>query len=446
MKILNSFERHPTNTDSQSSLLFKLVAARWTISAIVVYIITPWTTTIDADKIKGIMSILLADCITTPTLRLLNIGHLVNVYVLSPFAKTQQQLETLLKGAPWLLAERYSDMTKTLYICLFYSAILPTGYLVTACALVYNFWVDKYCLLRTWQVPPMLDASIAANTRSRIAIVVLVHLIVSLHYYAGWPFDNVLCTDPEGNLDHDPMNCNAELNNMYTVTRVNTNVWQSDDFIWFNRRSYMTDGQFDVVLAYQVTSTIAVILISLYYFGQSFVGFLWTLFVGVIADSTDPAVRPESEKDDNAAYLVDESELVNCPKINHEGRERYLIESRSILDTLEAYVAQAQHPQLGVPQLAVYHPEMAAKLPSSKWQGQPQGAPLTDSWFPAEMLSWNENERFDVFFYDNNLFLDPILSSVPEENRKKMFSSFHVIPKATEGATAMSSVTQNPAV
>ena len=40
MKTLNSFEPHPTVTQQQGSLLFKLVLARWTISAIVVYAVT----------------------------------------------------------------------------------------------------------------------------------------------------------------------------------------------------------------------------------------------------------------------------------------------------------------------------------------------------------------------------------------------------------------------
>ena len=44
---------------------------------------------------------------------------------------------------------------KTVFVGLFYSAIVPTGLIVTAVAMMSLYWVDKYSLLRLWRRPPV---------------------------------------------------------------------------------------------------------------------------------------------------------------------------------------------------------------------------------------------------------------------------------------------------
>ena len=46
---------------------------------------------------------------------------------------------------------------KTVFVGLFYSAIVPTGLVVTAVAMVTLYWVDKYSLLRLWKRPPVRE-------------------------------------------------------------------------------------------------------------------------------------------------------------------------------------------------------------------------------------------------------------------------------------------------
>lgn len=47
---------------------------------------------------------------------------------------------------PWLLAERYTDVIKTIFVGLFYSAIFPTSLFITSLAMAIVYWVDKACL------------------------------------------------------------------------------------------------------------------------------------------------------------------------------------------------------------------------------------------------------------------------------------------------------------
>lgn len=50
---------------------------------------------------------------------------------------------------------RRTAQIKTVFVGLFYSAIVPTGLIVTAVAMSTLYWVDKYSLLRLWKRPPV---------------------------------------------------------------------------------------------------------------------------------------------------------------------------------------------------------------------------------------------------------------------------------------------------
>ena len=52
MKALNGMEPHPTHTAKEGALLFKMVAARWMISGLVIYAVTPWHAVTSQSSIK----------------------------------------------------------------------------------------------------------------------------------------------------------------------------------------------------------------------------------------------------------------------------------------------------------------------------------------------------------------------------------------------------------
>lgn len=60
------------------------------------------------------------------------------------FSHSQAQMNTYFEGTEFWLAERYTDMLKTLFVSLIYLAINPTGIFITAIALSVSYWADKY--------------------------------------------------------------------------------------------------------------------------------------------------------------------------------------------------------------------------------------------------------------------------------------------------------------
>ncbi|CAM9878272.1 unnamed protein product, partial [Hapterophycus canaliculatus] len=148
-------EVHKSSTQRQASMMFKLVISRSINSAFLLFIITSDTEQLEAGTLTKILTILLADAFSGPLLRLTNIPDLIGRKLIAPKQKTQAEMNVFFQGALWNLAERYTDMIKTVVVGLFYSAIVPTGLFVTAGAMIMLYWVDKYSLLRLWKRPPV---------------------------------------------------------------------------------------------------------------------------------------------------------------------------------------------------------------------------------------------------------------------------------------------------
>ncbi|CBJ28310.1 conserved unknown protein [Ectocarpus siliculosus] len=105
-----TIEQHKSLTQMQASMMFKLVTARAINSAFLLFIITSDEEQLESDTLTKILSILIADAFTGPLLRLTNLPDLFGRKVIAPKAKTQAEMNVFFQGAPWNLAERYTDM------------------------------------------------------------------------------------------------------------------------------------------------------------------------------------------------------------------------------------------------------------------------------------------------------------------------------------------------
>ena len=142
-------------------------------------------------------STLFAD-VTASLTRLVDAPRLVKRQVVSRLAAppTQKHFNDLFGPTKWDLAERYSDVIKTLFLCLFYISIMPTGLFWAALAFFIAYWSDKYCLLRTWERPPELDYKMSIMARFVLEWTLVAHLAVTFFLYSKWPFID-LQTDME---------------------------------------------------------------------------------------------------------------------------------------------------------------------------------------------------------------------------------------------------------
>lgn len=128
-------------------------------------------------------------------LYLLQFGHL-NRHILAPRAKTQDAMNILFQGAPYELAERYTDMTKILFLNLFYCSIFPSSFFLCAISLSFKYVVDRFNLMRTWKKAPDLGPAISKMShRYFFPISVAVMAMFSSYFWTGFPFDNLCEND-----------------------------------------------------------------------------------------------------------------------------------------------------------------------------------------------------------------------------------------------------------
>ena len=91
------------------------------------------------------------------------------------------------------LADCYSNLIKSVFVGLFYSALVPSAPLITCLACLLTYWVDKHCLARAWSSHShsLPDKYTALAAPGYLALCVVAHLSNTLSLYKRWPFDNL---------------------------------------------------------------------------------------------------------------------------------------------------------------------------------------------------------------------------------------------------------------
>jgi hypothetical protein len=123
------------------------------------------------------------------------VGHLKR-HVLAPRAATQDAMNLNFQGTEYELAERYTDMTKILFLSLWYCSIFPVSFFLCALSLGIKYFVDKFCLMRTWKKAPQLGSKISSFSRRYFfTCAIAVMAVISSYYWSGFPFDNLCPND-----------------------------------------------------------------------------------------------------------------------------------------------------------------------------------------------------------------------------------------------------------
>jgi len=201
-KLLTKFESHASESGVQTSLYFKIATFRWITTAIIVSIVTPFTNTLDEDGlINSVFLILVAEIATTNVIQLCDFAGQFKRHVLAPRAITQDAMNLNMQGSEISLAERYTNMTKILFLAMWYSSIYPAGFFMCAFALFVNYFTDRFSIMRSWKKFPHLGTGISAFSRRYFFTTALVLMsIISAYFWSGFPFDN-LCENNSSEFD-----------------------------------------------------------------------------------------------------------------------------------------------------------------------------------------------------------------------------------------------------
>ena len=197
VRYLTSFESHIDETSYTSSAYIKVTMLRWVNTAIVTAIISPFAYTIaDGDHlIKGIRILFTAELVQRPILQLTDIMGNLKRHYFAPRAKDQRRMNLHFSSAPYSIGERYTDVTKLLFLTCFYATLFPSAWFFSAAILFVYYWVDKFCVLRMWKQGPKINGEISIYSVYFFLMCVITYAVTGTYYMAMFPFDNVCETD-----------------------------------------------------------------------------------------------------------------------------------------------------------------------------------------------------------------------------------------------------------
>jgi hypothetical protein len=111
VKLLLLVESHSNEGSRQESLFLKITLFRWVNTVVLAKAITPFTSTISGgprDVLTTVNSILWAELILSPILKLLDIFGNINKHIIAPRMRTQESMNRYFQGTPYNLGERYT--------------------------------------------------------------------------------------------------------------------------------------------------------------------------------------------------------------------------------------------------------------------------------------------------------------------------------------------------
>jgi hypothetical protein len=284
-------EDHVSVNDQQLSLFLKLTFFRWMNTAIVIYMITDFDAFLTLVAMKQIQAVIFADAITSPIIRTLDPSMLINQLIICHYAPTQEKMNSYFLGNAWMAADRYSDMTKTLFLALFYSALFPAGLFFTCLGYGFIYTVDKYSLLRTWRTPAEIDDDITKISRGHITFAVYCHAVMTMVFYAEFPFDNV-CDDPDAQVLPAHIFKAAHLSHNVTTDKLYLACDQTATgsvvsmVFGASPRDTMYGKQQRVVRVYGILCLILTVMLFVVFFGKGIIMGIYYLFHGKYSSDT----------------------------------------------------------------------------------------------------------------------------------------------------------------
>mmetsp|Transcript_606 Transcript_606/g.975 ORF Transcript_606/g.975 Transcript_606/m.975 type:complete len:793 (-) Transcript_606:298-2676(-) len=196
-KLVNKLEAHPDEGSWQASLYMKVCTFRWINTAIVTTMVTPFMDTIAINGlIAKVDAVLKAEIITQPVVHMLDIWNNIKRHIFAPFSANQETMDSNFHGSIQHLGEKYTAMTKIIFLCIFYSPIFPASFFYGAFAYAANFYTDKFLFFRSWAAIPEIGNDVAKNSRHLyFPLTLIIMVIVSEFYMSAYPFDSLCDTD-----------------------------------------------------------------------------------------------------------------------------------------------------------------------------------------------------------------------------------------------------------
>lgn len=190
IRIFARQEKQKTFTDYDTSVMTKLTISMF-LNTAVVAMAYHWGNWYEAGGLaEEVYNILIANAIVQPILTLFSpawvVKKLQQCWALRHRENSlmnQQEANDLFEGIPLDMAQRCAFFMKTYLLTLFYAPILPLAYPLGIVALVLQYWVDKFMLLRVHARPDVLSDELDEAMLKFISFGPLLYAATNMVFY-----------------------------------------------------------------------------------------------------------------------------------------------------------------------------------------------------------------------------------------------------------------------
>jgi hypothetical protein len=129
----------------------------------------------------------------------------------------------------FLMPSLLQNANKVLFVSLYFSAILPEAFFLGALALLAQYYVGKFALLRLCGPCPDVGFHLSRLSRNYFfPYLFMAHVVMSAYWWSGYPYDNV-CRETT-NVDNTNNGGDDGVGGGYTYTFCNQNFYSQGVF------------------------------------------------------------------------------------------------------------------------------------------------------------------------------------------------------------------------
>ena len=183
VRILSAKEYHSTYTKYHLSVSFKLVLAMFVNTGLIPLFVNlgkeNWFNS--SGLIVDIFYNTLSVAFISPLMYLINpnvaikkIKQWVERAKGEKSKMSQRQANALFEGPPLDMAQRFANTMLLLLLTLFYFHLLPILPLIAGLGAVWQFWIEKYVLLRRHKIPEVVGSTIALFFANSLGVIVFI--------------------------------------------------------------------------------------------------------------------------------------------------------------------------------------------------------------------------------------------------------------------------------
>jgi hypothetical protein len=186
IRYFSSMESHQTFTMYNLSVATKLTVAQCVNTALITMIVN-----LDRDdrwfKSGGLVAdmtfVLISNAFIQPIMYLFSPMYMLKLIKMRSAEKNpllnQAEANLIWEGPEVDMAQRYANLMKTLIVTLAYAPILPMGILISLAGLIFEYWIEKYLLIRRHKTPARLSGALAEAMGACVSWAILIYAIMN---------------------------------------------------------------------------------------------------------------------------------------------------------------------------------------------------------------------------------------------------------------------------